>query len=302
MVFITDASQLLCSVGMGPQQFEIKAETCAIDWKNWLRSFELFADASDMLINKKKSWLLHYAGPKVQSIYYNLPGSLERSTRSEKTQYRKAIEALTDYFAPKQNTSYERHIFRSMSQRRDEKIDSFVIRLRTQADRCKFGRRVDENIKDQVTSSCWSGSLRRKILERNHKSLESVMKLCRIFETVANQDKTFLDESKQKENKENYPLNNDTSENEVCNIDNRKRFHHQYYRKNKAEECNRCANKGHKADDENCPAKTKKCERCGKTGHYARKCYTKINNESSLSMKRETVRMIENYDDYDDTF
>ena len=140
MVFIIDTSQLLCSVGLGPQQFKLKAETCAIDWKNWLRSYELFADASDMSTDKKKSWLLHYAGPEVQSIYYNLPGSSERSTRSANTQYRKAVEALTDHFAPKQNTSYELHIFRSMSQRRDEKIDSFVIRLRTQADRCEFGR------------------------------------------------------------------------------------------------------------------------------------------------------------------
>lgn len=239
---------------------------------------------------------------RIKLIYYNLPCSLERSTRSANTQYRKAVEALTDHFAPKQNTSYERHIFRSMSQRRDEKIDSFVMRLRTQADRCEFGRRVDENIKDQVTSSCWSESLRRKILERNHKSLESVMKLCRIFETVANQDKMFNDESKRKENEQQHPMNNDTSENEVCNINNRERFQEQYYKKNKAEECNRCAKQGHKADDENCPAKTKRCERCGKTGHYARKCYTKINNESSSSMKRETVRMIGTYDDYDDTF
>src|ERR1700744_4851323 len=104
-----------------------------------------------MSIDKKKSWLLHYAGPKVQSIYYNLPGSSEKNTHSAKTQYRKTIKALTDHFAPKQNTSYERHIFRSMSQRRDEKIDSFVMRLRTHADRCKFRRRIDENIKDQVT-------------------------------------------------------------------------------------------------------------------------------------------------------
>lgn len=39
------------------------------DWKDWLRGFERFALASDMKEQKKKDWLLHYAGPKVQSFY-----------------------------------------------------------------------------------------------------------------------------------------------------------------------------------------------------------------------------------------
>lgn len=196
-----------------------------------------------MPVDKKKTWLLHYAGPKVQSIYYNLPGSSKKSKRSAKTQYRKVVEKLTNHFAPKRNTSYERNVFRSMSQRKDERIDSFVMRLRTQANRCEFGRQIDENIKDQVTSLCWSGSLRRKILERNHKSLESVMKLSRIFESVVNQDKTFVNESKRKEDhsmktfideskrKDDQPMNDD----EVCNINDPKRFRKQYY--NKEVEC-----------------------------------------------------------------
>lgn len=252
-----------------------------------------------MPIDKKKSWLLHYAGPKVQSIYHNLPCKTSDNERSAKTQYRKVVAALTKHFAPKQNTSYERHVFRSISQHKDERIDTFVMRLRTQADRCEFGRRVEENIKDQVTSSCWSGSLRRKILERNHKSLESVMKLCRIFESVANQEKTFMGELKQNAGS---AANEST---EVCNINNRKKFRTVYYNKDRAESrnpiCDRCAREGHKADDETCPAKGKICGRCGKTGHFARKCYTNISNKESSSIKSESVRMVE-CDDYDDTF
>lgn len=289
-------NQQSCSIG--PQQFDFKEESCAIDWKNWLRSFELFADASDMANDKKKSWLLHYAGPKVQSIYYNLPGISKDNRRSARTQYRKAVEKLTEYFAPKQNTSYERHIFRNLSQRQGERIDTFVMRLRVQADRCEFGSRVDDNIKDQVTSACYSDSLRRKILERNHKTLESVMKLCRIFESVANQEKSFVVDSKREG--VGATMNGTT---DVCSIADRKRFISQY-KANTDSECSRCAIKGHKSDDNNCPAKGKKCGRCGKMDHFARKCCTKLSsiNGNSSGVKREPVRMIEDYDDYDDSF
>lgn len=285
---------------MGPQPFDFKEDSCATDWKNWLRGFELFADASGMSNEKKKSWLLHYAGAKVQSIYFNLPSSSRESRRSAKYQYRKAVEKLTDHFAPKQNTSYERHVFRKMSQRKDERIDTFVMRLRIQADRCEFGSRVDENIKDQVTSSCYSDSLRRKILERNHKSLESVLKLCRISESVANQEKTFVVGPRS----DGVSMNDTT---EVCNINDKKSFRKRYYggHQDIRSECSRCgANDGHKSDDNNCPAKGRKCVRCGKMDHFARKCTTKISgsNGDLSSVKRETVKMIETYEDYDDTF
>lgn len=183
---------------MGPQPFDFKEGSRAVEWKSWLRGFEIFAEASDISDRSKKIWLLHYAGAKVQSVYFNTPdmSGKKKLKRSARAEYRRVVAKLTNHFAPKQNTSYERHTFRKMSQRKDERIDEFVMRLRIQADRCEFGRRIDENIKDQVTSSCNSNNLRRKILVRNHKSLESVLKLRRIYEAVTVQEKTFGGDSK----------------------------------------------------------------------------------------------------------
>lgn len=118
---------------IGPQPFDCSKESCAVNWKNWLRGFELFASASGITYENKGKWLLHYAGPKVQSIYFNLPNDSskkKKKKRSARTQYRKTVAKLTDYFAPKENTSYERHIFRKMSQHRNERIDAFVMRHR----------------------------------------------------------------------------------------------------------------------------------------------------------------------------
>ncbi len=51
---------------MGPQPFDFKEGSGAVEWKNWLRGFEIFAEASDITYRTKKNWLLHYAGAKVQ--------------------------------------------------------------------------------------------------------------------------------------------------------------------------------------------------------------------------------------------
>lgn len=135
--------------------------------------------------------LCRYQG---QNIYFNLPepsgtenGKLSESNLSEgeqgtlslendtsahaETQYKETVARLTNYFAPKQNKSYERHLFRKMVQR-------------------------DDNIKDQITSSCKSNSLRRKGLERGDQSLDTVTTLARVLESVTNQQKSFTNNAK----------------------------------------------------------------------------------------------------------
>lgn len=62
-------------------QFNFDDGNCASDWRNWLRGFELFAKANRMEnTTTKKHWLLHYAGPKVQDVYFNLPKPTEDQT------------------------------------------------------------------------------------------------------------------------------------------------------------------------------------------------------------------------------
>lgn len=60
---------------IGPQPFNVMKENCATEWKVWLRSFEVFATASGIRDAVKHDWLLDYAGPKVQEIYFNLPNT-----------------------------------------------------------------------------------------------------------------------------------------------------------------------------------------------------------------------------------
>ncbi|XP_037028486.1 uncharacterized protein K02A2.6-like [Bradysia coprophila] len=310
---------------IGPRSFDVKEENCATEWKRWLRSFEFFATASGISDESKHNWLLHYAGPQVQEIFDNLPDSPtetkptvttgriefqvendedENNENDHDNEYSRTVAKLTDHFAPKQNKSYERHIFRKMSQGKNERIDSFAIRLREQANRCEFGNQKDENIKDQITAACHSDLLRRKILERGDHDLNSVMKLGRILESVSNQQKSFVNDAKP-------PSDGLDDKSEVCEIRTRTAFKRKYFDKtqsnHKRDECSRCGLNGHKSDDMKCPAKGKKCLKCGKLDHFSKKCFTKNANQPPTKFKRESVRLVDTYndnkyDDYDDVF
>lgn len=304
---------------IGPQPFDFKSDdgNCAADWQIWIRSFELFLKVNK-IENKEimRDWLLHYAGPKVQDIYFNLPQSgnaepikpgpwLAKYVAFDNDPYTEVVTKLQEYFAPKKNQSYERHVFRKLHQKTEERIDAFIMRLRIQANRCDFGEHLDENLKEQTTGGCKSSLLRRKILERDGVTFDELIKMARIIEDVAEQQKIFSNEQK-----EDISDNNPTTE--VCKIEARGKFN-QYrnpnFKFNSSIECSRCGLKGHKASFEKCPAKGKECKKCGKNDHFARKCFTREpmkrkqsnnneNNASKISKTErdpESVHMMEQY-------
>lgn len=125
-----------------------------------MKQFELFATTQNIdVVEEKRDRLLHFASPKVQNIYFNLADEVEdENVRRgplatsyvpfQTDAYAKAVNKLNTFFEPKRNVSYERHVFRKMSQKQNERIDAFLMRLRIQADRCDFGAQTDQNIKD----------------------------------------------------------------------------------------------------------------------------------------------------------
>lgn len=72
--------------------------------------------------------LLHYGGFALQYVFYAIPGA-DTVAEGEEA-YEKTKTQLTNYFKPKLNTTYERHIFRGMSQGASESIGQFVTRIR----------------------------------------------------------------------------------------------------------------------------------------------------------------------------
>lgn len=267
---------------------------CAHEWKKWLRGYEIYAQANGFKKAKDKlNWMLHYAGAKVQDVYYTLPERTERIQRGplasgyvfKADEYGEAIAKLNKFFEPKQNVSYERHVFRHVKQKKNERFDMFLMRLREQADRCNFGEHMDENLREQIIDGCSSAVLQRKILERGDANLEQIIKIAQILEVVAKQQESYGREWKGIE--KNVPAErSDAKDESVCKIESKSRK--SFTPRNTDGVCGRCGFSGHKAADEKCPARGKTCNVCGRKDHFARKCFRRDNgNTNNRFMKRK---------------
>lgn len=229
-----------------------------LKWEKWKRGLNIYLEAANIdKPEKKRATLLHMGGLSLQEIYYNVPGAHVESNEDPNTDiYQIAVSKLDEYFAPKQSRVYERHVFRLMKQEGGEKFEKFLIRLRKQADRCKFANK-DESLIDQITEKCASVELRKKILQAGDSvTLDSIIHDANTLESVSRQ----LDE-----------FGNKNSEVTINKIHARKStFNHSASgRSNDKRRCIRCGN-DHLG--KSCPAIGVKCNKCGKKGHYAKCC------------------------------
>ena len=84
--------------------------------------------------------MLHLAGPDVEDIFLTLPNT------GDVKDYRKAVDALNAYLAPKVDTKYARHSFRQLIQAPGETIQHFATRLRQASKDCDYGEDTDNQI------------------------------------------------------------------------------------------------------------------------------------------------------------
>ena len=119
------------------------------------RAFNLYVTGKGVLDDtQKRALFLHVVGMDVQEIYFTLAVDAESAT------FKATVKVLDDYFVPKANVPFERHLFRQIVQESEETVDQFVFRLRQQAINCEFGENKNDYIRDQVIDKCCSSKLR----------------------------------------------------------------------------------------------------------------------------------------------
>ena len=230
--------------------------TVSARWKKWKRSFEIFLEVNNIaLASRKKSYLLHFAGPQVQDTYFGLRGEDEPAVPNGSDVYKEAMKILDDYFLPMKCLPLERHKFRNLEQGSEESIEKFVLRLREQGNLCEYGDHLDDEIKEQIFEKGASDDLRAKILTKPAMTLAETVELGRSLETIEKHRKNLAAPSGEL-NK--LAISGGSSK----------------------RECYRCGRFGHYANDEGCPARKGKCERCGLKGHFKKCCKTKSGNSS----------------------
>ena len=172
--------------GVAPVDCKGNSSALGPRWKKWLQSFQYFLVAKGVVNDaQKKALLFHTAGTEVQELYETLtdPGPTEEFEENTATDFEKTVLTLNAYFVTKLNEPYERHVFRSMAQQYRETVSQFIARLRKQAQNCNFVN-PDVDIRDQVIDKCRSSELRKKLMAKEHLTLQKVQEVARSMEAV----------------------------------------------------------------------------------------------------------------------
>lgn len=102
--------------------------------------------------------MLHLSGPDVQDIFLTMPNT------GDMKDYRKAVNALNAYFAPKVDTMYAGHYFRQVTQAPGETMRQFATRLRRASKDCDYGEETGNQIRDEFLCKCTSTYIKQKHL------------------------------------------------------------------------------------------------------------------------------------------
>ena len=185
-------------------------------------------------------------GQETQDIY----DTLTVASRDNET-YKSSLEALDQHFCIKKNIPFERSIFRAAKQLEKESIEQYITRLRQLAQYCEYGAKMDNNIRDQIISSCLSSKLRKRLLTEPELTLDKLAQIAQAMEDASHYTKQIEEKNQLAES-----INKMTLTNKNPQEHHRSKYppRQQNYQRNNSQHqtpskgCYRCGATGHRAD------------------------------------------------------
>ncbi|XP_050709686.1 uncharacterized protein K02A2.6-like [Eriocheir sinensis] len=274
-----------------PKAFSVQEDPSSVAqrWKKWMSSFEVYLRAAGVTkVDQKAALLLHVAGLEVQDIFATL--------QPEGEAYDDLKTCLNNYFTPKANIRYERFLFSQCVNEANEKIDTFVTKLKRLALSCEFTDTNDVII-DQVIAKCKSHELRKKLLQEKNLTLDKVLEIARALEAATSQAQVIEGKAHNssqvqinklsknpKQPQKQWQTGNNTKahgkpegKQPTAPANKTHANHPSQHNKVKGQHtfhtCYRCGRAGHYPSDRTkCPATDKQCNNCGRKGHFSTMC------------------------------
>ena len=150
-------------------------------WKSFKQEFEIFLAASglDEKADKRKVMvLLNQVGPDGLAVY----NTFAWDNVGDEHKLAKVFQRFETHCNPMKNETFERHIFKSRTQKADEAIDQFVTDLRRLSVNCNYGDLRESLIRDQVVSGVSNTEIQERLLRETDLTLDSAVKICRAAE------------------------------------------------------------------------------------------------------------------------
>ena len=89
------------------------------------------------------------------------------------------MKTLKEHFEPKTNVIYERYMFNTADQQRNEGIDKYVTRLKHLSDSCEFAALQNELIRDRIVQGTTDIGARSRMRRAPDLTLEKAIDMCR---------------------------------------------------------------------------------------------------------------------------
>ena len=262
-------------MGVKPPSFDWDTPDLSKRFKTFKRYCEIILSTPTYATKTPKervNYILLWMGPNAVDIFDNTKFEPEE----DKENPEKVWAAFLTYFEPKSNYRLARFQLRDMHQGPSDSIDTYVTKLKMQAQKCNFSdnARLEDELIDQIIKGTANEHIRRKMLNQEPKklTLDSVIDFARTFEATRSQMQAFTGASS-----ERHVAEVRRHRSKSRNRDRNSSYQHH-------DNCMFCGGQSHPRNK--CPARNEECNKCHKTGHWGKVCLSAKRERSSSSFRQ----------------
>ena len=216
--------------------------------EHWMAANRITAPPADQAeaIESRVSVILTVIGASMYGVLRNLLTPAAPNTKT----YTELVQTLKAHFKPQSLVIAERFRCYRRDQQTGETIAAYVMALKHQARRCKFGAFLEESLRDRLVCGLRSNTIQKKLLTEKDLTFKRACDLAQAMELAARDTAELAIHAQPRESTVHLVSTATKKEFRKPTMD-------------KGEQCYRC---GGKHDAQKCWHNKSKCHRCTKGG------------------------------------